>query len=161
MTVSLLVKDSSFPFRHRASMLVAIATTHSFNTYSSQARGTRHEARGTRHEARGTRCEAYSDQSSYCLYSIVLFFSCSFVLLHSYSSGPRTPPSSSFHSIIIDAFKVTFISVLEAETYIDRLRAGGQSKVISFACSKIVNKFRGKADRKRLQKSTPGKLKHT
>ena len=77
---------------------------------------------------------------------------------------------------IAGAFKATPIPVLEAETYIapidvhldtlqaqarHRLRAGGQSKVISSACSKIVNKLQGKAGRKRLQKPTPGELKHT
>ena len=77
---------------------------------------------------------------------------------------------------ITGAFKATPIPVLDAETYIApvdvhldtlqaqaryRLRAGGQSKVISSACSKTVNKLRGKAGRKRLQKSTPGELKHT
>ena len=73
------------------------------------------------------------------------------------------------------AFKATPISVLEAETFIapidthldmlqaqarHRLRAGGQLKIISSACNKIADKLRGKAGRKRLQKPTPGELKH-
>ena len=69
LSFSLLI-DSSFPYR--ASMLVAIATQHIASTHTVH-----------RHEASGTRREAYSDQSSYCSYSIVLFFSCLFVLLHS------------------------------------------------------------------------------
>ena len=77
---------------------------------------------------------------------------------------------------IAGAFKATPIPVLEAETYIAPidvhldtlqaqarhcLRVGGQSKVISSACSRIVNKLQGKVGRKRLQKPTPGELKHT
>ena len=76
---------------------------------------------------------------------------------------------------IAGAFKATPISVLEAETFIapidthldmlqaqarHRLRAGGQLKIISSACNKIADKLRGKAGRKRLQKPTPGELKH-
>ena len=76
---------------------------------------------------------------------------------------------------IAGAFKATPISVLEAgtliapiDTHLDMLqaqarhwlRAGGQLKIIPSACNKIADKLRGKAGRKRLQKPTPGELKH-
>lgn len=41
-----------------------------------------------------------------------------------------------------------------------RLRAGGQAKIITAACSKIANKLRGKAGRKRTPQPTPGSQKH-
>lgn len=76
---------------------------------------------------------------------------------------------------ISGAFKATPIPVLEAETFIPpidihldqlqakaryRLRIGGQSKFIARACKIIASKLRGKAGRKRVQKPTPGVLKH-
>ena len=76
---------------------------------------------------------------------------------------------------VAGAFKATPVEVLEAETFIApmelhldhlqmkaryRLRASGQAKLITTACSTIANKLRGKAGRKRIQRPTLGDLKH-